>query len=112
MNVRAVDTSGAMAGPPSASVSPKQDPFLKEKAADDAAGREQVKQMLSDMQVQIDRMNVSLRFYTYGERGEKVVVVVADKETGEVIREIPSKEIQNLHAKMSELAGMIFDRQA
>jgi flagellar protein FlaG len=113
MNVRAVDTSGAMAGSPSASASPKQDLYLKEKAADDAdAGREQVKRMLSDMQVQIDRMNVSLQFYTYGERGDKVVVVVADKETGEVIREIPSKEIQNLHAKMSELAGMIFDRQA
>jgi uncharacterized FlaG/YvyC family protein len=56
-------------------------------------------------------MNVSLQFYTYGENGENIAVVVADKETGEVIREIPSKEIQNLYAKMSELAGMIFNRQ-
>jgi len=62
------------------------------------------------MQDQIDSMNVSLSFSTYGENGERIAVVVADKETGEVIREIPPKEIQNLHAKMSELVGFIFNR--
>ena len=112
MNIQAVDSRGAMTGSPPAAATPKQDPLLKEKAPDYAAvSREQMERMLSEMQSQIDRMNVSLQFYPYGERGEKIAVVVADKETGEVIREIPSREIQNLYAKMSELAGMIFNRE-
>lgn len=113
MNVQAVDIGGAMTGPPAVAASLRQDPSLKEKVTEDAAAsREQVKRMINEMQGQINRMNVSLQFYTYGEHGEKIAVVVADKETGEVIREIPSKEIQNLYAKMSELAGMIFNSQA
>lgn len=75
-------------------------------------GRDEVKQMVVEMQDQISRMNVSLEFSTYGDSGEKIAVVVTDKETGEVIREIPSKEIQDLYAKMTELTGMIFNGRA
>jgi flagellar protein FlaG len=75
-------------------------------------GRDEVKQMVVEMQDQISRMNVSLEFSTYGDSGEKISVVVTDKETGEVIREIPSKEIQDLYAKMTELTGMIFNGRA
>lgn len=111
MNVQVVEISGANKGSPVVAASSRQDSSQKEKVKEDAAASgEQVKQMISEMQDQIDKMNVSLQFYTYGERGEKIAVVVADKETGEVIREIPSKEIQNLYAKMSELAGMIFNK--
>jgi flagellar protein FlaG len=72
---------------------------------------EKLRQQVAEMQSQISKMNVSMQFSTYGEHGEKIAVVVADKETGEVIREIPSQEIQTLYAKMSELAGIIFNRQ-
>jgi len=57
-------------------------------------------------------MNVSLEFSTYGENGENVAVIVADKNSGEVIREIPSRELQNLYAKMREITGIIFNTQA
>lgn len=71
-----------------------------------------VRQMIGEIQEQIDTMNVNLSFSTYGEQGEHIAVVVADKKTGEVIREIPSKEIQDLYRKMSELSGVIFNREA
>jgi flagellar protein FlaG len=73
--------------------------------------KEDIKQMIDQIQSHIKMMNVSLEFSTYGNHGEKISVVVADKDTGEVIREIPAKELQNLYAKMSELAGMIFNIQ-
>ena len=112
MNVQAVDISAVKAGPPIVAASLRQAPSPKDKATEDAAAsREHVKQMIDEMQSQINRMNVSLQFYAYGKNGENIAAVVADKETGEVIREIPSKEIQDLYAKMSELAGMIFNRQ-
>ncbi|MCX5855196.1 MAG: flagellar protein FlaG [Deltaproteobacteria bacterium] len=112
MNTTAVGISGAMTGAPVAAAAPRQNLSPQNLAAGDAAAsREQVKRMIEEMQGQIDRINVSLEFSTYGERGERIAVVVTDKESGEVIREIPAKEIQNLYAKMTELAGIIFNRQ-
>jgi len=73
---------------------------------------ERMKQMVQEMQRQINSMNVSLEFSTYGENGDKIAVVVADKDTGEVIREIPSRELQDLYAKMREITGIIFNTQA
>ena len=69
----------------------------------------QVKQMVADMQGQIDSMNVSLQFSLYGENDNKIAVKVVNKDTGNVIREIPAKEMQALQYKMSELVGMIFN---
>ena len=97
--------------PPDFSVSqrPQQD---RTDSAGPADGTDDVKQMVVDMQNQISMMNVSLEFSTYGESNEKISVVVTDKKSGEVIREIPSKEIQDLYTKMSELTGMIFNKRA
>lgn len=75
------------------------------------ASGEDISRMIDEMQSHIKRMNVSLTFSTYGDHGEKVAVIVSDDETGEVIREIPAKEIQNLYGKIDELAGLIFNRQ-
>ena len=44
-------------------------------------------------------MNVSLQYSFYGTGGEKVAVKVVNRETGDVIREIPSKEMQALQSQ-------------
>jgi len=67
--------------------------------------------MVEEMQNNINNINVSIQYSQYGDHGEKISVAVVNKDTGEVIREIPSQEIQDLYAKMSELAGMIFNRK-
>ena len=114
MNVGAVDMNGAIASGPVAATEPRI-PVVSSQASppsggDAAAKEHQIKEIVEKMQEQIDSMNVSLQYSTYGEHGEKIAVAVVNKETGELIREIPSKELQNLYAKMSELAGMIFNR--
>jgi len=76
-----------------------------------SAENERTKEMVQEMQRQIDSMNVSLEFSTYGENGKNIAIVVADKDTGKVIREIPSKELQNLYTKMREITGIIFNTQ-
>jgi flagellar protein FlaG len=80
-------------------------------SGDFEANRENVKRMVEKMQEQINSMNVSLQYSTYGDHGERTAVAIVNKETGELIREIPAKEIQRLYSKMSELAGMIFNRE-
>lgn len=42
-------------------------------------------------------------FSTYGVRNERVAIVVKDRETGEVIHEIPSEAMQRLHVHLDML---------
>lgn len=112
MNVNAVEMGRAITASPPVIAVPRQDHSRENQSeVTVAVSNDQVRQMVAEMQSQIERMNVSLQYSTYGERGEKIAVIVADKETGEVIREIPARELQNLYAKMSEIAGIIFNRQ-
>jgi flagellar protein FlaG len=76
------------------------------------ASHTDVRQIVENMQIQLESMNISLQYHVYGQHGEKIAVSVVNRETGEVIREIPSKEMQALQAKMSELVGMIFNDNA
>ncbi|MBI4632682.1 MAG: flagellar protein FlaG [Deltaproteobacteria bacterium] len=73
---------------------------------------EQVEEMVRVIGEQLQAMNVSLNFTPYGQNDEKMAIVVSEKETGKVIREIPPKELQNLYMKMNELIGIIFNRRA
>jgi len=72
----------------------------------------ELKQMVEEMQKHIESMRVNLKFSTYGDHGERIAVAVMNGDTGEIVREIPPKEIQELYARMSELVGMIFNRNA
>ena len=70
---------------------------------------EAANQLLQQIQSHMDSMNISLSFSTYGNKGEDISVIVTDKSTGKVIREIPPKEIQDMHTKLGELIGLIFN---
>lgn len=112
MNISPVEANSAIAGSGSAAI-PKHQTAQTSQAmgGGEPVDREKMERVVAKMQEQIDSMNVSLQYSTYGDRGENIAVTVVNKDTGEVIREIPPKEIRDLYAKMSELAGMIFNRQ-
>jgi flagellar protein FlaG len=61
------------------------------------------------VQKPVGHRNISIAFSTYGTNNQKISVTVTDKDTGEVIREIPPEEIQRLSVKLGELAGMFID---
>ena len=113
MNVGVVEPTNAMANYSNV-VAQVKELAPKANAADSgtAASNEKIIQMIQEMKSQINMMNVGLEFSTYGNNGEKIAVVVTDKESGEVIREIPSKELQRLYAKMREINGIIFNMEA
>ncbi|MBN1380242.1 MAG: flagellar protein FlaG [Deltaproteobacteria bacterium] len=113
MQINSVDVSqSVLVAPVTETSSCKREGHNKSQPADETApNKSQVAQMVKDMQDYIKKMNISLEYSTYGKRGEKIAVTVADKETGEVIREIPPKEIRDLYVKMSEVAGMIFNKE-
>ena len=115
MNVNPVDVNAAIPGVSAAAAEPRPlsetSPTRSAPAGDVAVNDKDVQRMVQKMQEQIDSMNVSLQYSTYGEHDEKIAVTVVNKETGELVREIPAKELRTLYEKMSELAGMIFNRE-
>ncbi len=72
----------------------------------------QVKKIVEDMQSNLAGMNTGVQYKMYGDHGEKIAVKVVNEQTGEVIREIPSKEMQSLQAQIGELVGRIFNGKA
>jgi flagellar protein FlaG len=76
------------------------------------ANSKRMQRVFEDIQMNLSHLAVSLTFSTYGKNNNQVSIVVAEKETGKVIREIPSRELQSLSTKMQELVGMIFNKSA
>jgi flagellar protein FlaG len=114
VEVSATNMSGTMASAPAALNAPKQmtgSSRTGQTSGGDGApvSNAQVRQMVEQMQSQIDSMNISLQYAFYGEHDKKISVKVVNKGTGDVVREFPPKELQALQAKMSELCGMIFN---
>ena len=116
MNISSVDMSGAMTGASGTVTAPVKTTGSLQSAqttqttgGDAAVSTAEVKQMVADMQGQLDSMNISLQYTLYGAHDSKIAVKVVNKDTGHVIREIPPKEMQALQTKMDELCGMIFN---
>ena len=69
------------------------------------------KGLLNNMQHEIQMMrNIGLRFSLHETTGRTMVKVV-DKETGNLIREIPPEELLDLVDKIDEMIGIIFDKK-
>lgn len=115
MNIRAADIVGSMRDAPVQAVAPakamESPPSSRQAGGNGDVHPAQLKQMVEEMQSQLESMNVSLEYSLYGKNGSRIAVKVMNKDTGEVIREIPAKEMQALQAKMSELVGMIFNEK-
>ena len=74
-----------------------------------SVNNQQARELTEKLQGYIDRMNINIAFSTYGGKNKNISIIVSEKETGEIIREIPPEELQGLHAKMEELSGMLFN---
>jgi flagellar protein FlaG len=107
VDIRAVEAS-------TASIPTSQRPQAAASRSSGVAGdsHANVREIVKNMQSQLDSMNVSLQYRVYGENDEKIAIRVVNRDTGDVIREFPPKEMQALQAKMSELVGMIFNDNA
>lgn len=92
-------------GVPEESHPPAEDAPIERPAVD----QEAVRAVAEKIQERMDDRSVSLSFSTYGKNNDKISVTVSDKETGEIIREIPQEELQRLSSKIEEMVGMVFD---
>jgi flagellar protein FlaG len=77
----------------------------KEKAA------EPLENVVSDLNKLVHELHRELRFAVDDESGDTVIKVI-DRETDEVVRQIPSEEVMRLRKRLQEAAGVIFHDSA
>ncbi len=71
----------------------------------------EAKEMLNALKKDIEMIrNLGVQFSVDEETGETVIKIV-DKETDDIIREIPPEQVLKLRKKLDEMVGMLFDQR-
>ena len=73
--------------------------------------RAELEDALDEVQARMDQMGTNLQF-AMDKVAEDIVVKVTDKESGDLIRQIPSEDVVKLRKKLEELSGLLFDEKA
>lgn len=71
---------------------------------------DKAKQMTDTMNSFLESANTQLRF-KFHEKLNEYYVTIVDSKTDEIVREIPSKKLMDIHAAMREFVGMLIDRK-
>jgi flagellar protein FlaG len=67
--------------------------------------------LVSDAQRNIDVMHGKNLNFSVHEASGRTMISVTDETTGQIVREIPSREMLNLAVKLEEMMGLIFDEK-
>jgi len=71
----------------------------------------QVQKSLKEMNAQLDSMDYSIRF-SIDDKSKDLVVKIVNKDTNEVIRQIPPAEVLRLRERLKEIVGIILEDTA
>ena len=70
------------------------------------------RELLNELQDDLEKMHsIGLRFSVHDGTGRTIIKIV-DKETDTLIREIPPEDFLDLAARLDEMVGILFDREA
>lgn len=83
----------------------------KAQAEAEVSSREDVDNVVQSLNSMAQNLHRELLFSVDEDSGETIIKVV-DKETDEVVREIPSEEVRQMRARLKEAAGIIFHDSA
>lgn len=75
--------------------------------------REELEENIAEIQARLDSIGSNLLLgLAKEEKFESIVVQVKERQTGELVRQIPSEEVLALRKKLEEVAGLLFDSKA
>ncbi|MBF0389468.1 MAG: flagellar protein FlaG [Desulfamplus sp.] len=66
--------------------------------------------MVDELNDYMDELHTSLGFSVSKDPNNQVIFQIRDRKTDEVIRQIPTEEIQKIKEKMTELTGLLLDQ--
>jgi len=74
---------------------------------------EEMKRLAEGIQERLDSIGGNLALgLGIDEKTKSVVARITEKETGKVVRQIPSEDMLVLKSKLEELVGILFDKKA
>jgi len=80
-------------------------------AAEETQDLAEMADLAVDVQADLKTMHAVALNFSVHESSGRMIVTVADEETGEIIREIPSGEFLNLSVNLDEMFGILFDQK-
>ena len=98
----AIEPRSARAGVVTTPAAPFRGPAESRQSARDVAAT------LAALNDVLDQANVGLR-YRVDEATEDIIVSLVNRESGEVVRQIPAEAILKMRQRMQELLGEMFD---
>ena len=104
---QAGSTATAQASPSKSSKQTQEPQRLLQK---DSRSADEIEQDIEEMNDQLKSMNRSIRF-SIDENTNDIVVRVVDENTGDVIMEIPPEEVLKLRERLSEMSGLLVEKQ-
>jgi len=88
-----------------------QDADPARSTAEDAKEQEPLDEVVIDLNNLVRDLQRELQFSVDEDSGSTIIKVV-DRETDEVVRQIPSEELMNLRKRLEEVAGVFFEDSA
>ncbi len=92
---------------------PEKGDLVSEDLQDGALGvltREAAVAATSDLNTVVRQFGNEIQFEV-SQNHDRLVIKVIDRESEEVIREIPPEEVLDIHAKIAATLGLIFDKE-
>lgn len=78
-----------------------------------AMSRDEIGKAVEEIQDRLNSIGANLTIgLNQDTKSEAIVVKVTERNTGELIRQVPSEEILNLKKKLEDLVGILFDSKA
>ena len=76
----------------------------------DSRSADEIRKAVETINTQLEIMNRSIQF-SIDERSHDIVVKVVDKESGEVIRQVPPENVLRLREHMEKACGLIVEEE-
>lgn len=82
-----------------------------QKLADEQQGTQQLKELASELNKQMDLLNTNIAF-DFSDEIDRLYLRVLEKNTGKLIREFPSEEARALAGYFRNAVGLLFDKES
>lgn len=87
----------------------KRQPAKEEK--DSTFSAKEIKELVAEMNEIMDDLQTRLGFSIREDLDHQVIIEITDRETKELIKQIPTEEMLAIKEKMEEFSGLIFDQK-
>lgn len=75
-----------------------------------AESKEELKAVTESLNEYMSDFQTQLGFFINEELNDEVIVEIKNRNTDELIKQIPSEEVVAIREKMAELTGLLFDK--